>query len=155
MTGLVLRKVRSGGVLKLERVQIVCPACGQQVEAIATGGRVKGYCAVARQSVDFLIETQQVPIGKHFTAEARDKISAATKKRGQDPEHRAKLSAARKAAWQDPEYRTKISAGMKRLWQDPEYQAKMGAIRKKRWQDPEYQAKMRAARIRGKEVSYS
>ncbi len=126
MTGLVLRRVRSEGVVKLERVQIVCPACGQQVEAIATDGRVKGYCAVAKQSVNFLIETQ----------------------RGPDAEYRAKMRAARKAAWQDPEYQVKVSAGMKKLWQDPEYRAKVGAIRKKRWQDPEYQAKMRTARAR-------
>ena len=90
MTSLVLRSVRSGkmaklkwvpvpimlgpiseGVVKLERVQIVCPACGQQIQAVATDGRVKEYCAVVKQDVDFLIETQQVPIGKHFTDEAR------------------------------------------------------------------------------------
>jgi len=75
MTSLVLRKVRSGrvvklkgvpvvrkviggGVLKLERVQVICPACGQQVQAVATDGRVKGYCAVVKQDVDFLIGTQ-------------------------------------------------------------------------------------------------
>jgi len=75
MTDLVLLKVRSGrvvklerfpvvgeviggGVLKLERVRVICPACGQQVEAVATDGRVKGYCAVARQYINFLIETQ-------------------------------------------------------------------------------------------------
>ena len=121
MTGLVLRKVRSGrvlkpvlvvpgpiseGVVKLERVQIVCPACGQQVQAVATDGRVKGYCAVIKQDVDFLIETQRGP---------------------------------------DAEHRTKVSAGMKKSWQDPEYRAKMGAIRKKSWQDPEYRAKMNAS----------
>ena len=55
MSGLVLHKVIGGGVLKLERVQVICPACGQQVEAVATDGRVKGYCAVAKQDVDFLI----------------------------------------------------------------------------------------------------
>ena len=121
MTSLVLRKVSGGalklvpvvprpiseGVVKLERVQIVCPACGQQVEAVATDGRVKGYCAVVKQDVDFLIETQQVPIGKHFTAEIRDKISAAAKKHWQDPEYRAKMKAARKKSWQDPEYQAK------------------------------------------------
>ena len=102
MTSLVVRKVRSGGalrlvpgpigegVVKLERVQIVCPACGQQVEAIATGGRVKGYCAVVKQYVDLLIETQR---------------------------------------WQDPEYRAKMGAIRKKQWQDPEYQAKMRAAR--------------------------
>jgi len=59
MTGLVLHKVIGGGVLKLERVQVICPACGEQVEAVARDGQVKGYCAVARESVDFLIETQR------------------------------------------------------------------------------------------------
>ncbi|MBA7618043.1 hypothetical protein ES703_25362 [subsurface metagenome] len=105
MTGLVLCKVRSGkmaklkgipvvlgpiseGVVKLERVQVICPACGQQVQAVATDGRVKGYCAVVKQYVDFLIETQ----------------------RGPDAESRAKMGAARKAAWQDPEYRAKMRA---------------------------------------------
>jgi len=49
---LKLRLVRVGptvvseGVLKLERVQVTCPACGQQVEAVAADGRVKGYCTV-------------------------------------------------------------------------------------------------------------
>ncbi|MBA7665761.1 hypothetical protein ES703_73835 [subsurface metagenome] len=56
MTDLVLRKViDKWGVLKLERVQVTCPACGQQVEAVAADGRVKGYCAVAKQYVGFLI----------------------------------------------------------------------------------------------------
>ncbi len=74
---MVVRKVIDGGVLKLERVQVTCPACGQQVEAVATDGRVKGYCAVAEQDVDFLIETPHVLIGIGPTAETRAKISAA------------------------------------------------------------------------------
>ena len=45
--------------MKVERFQVICPACGQQVEALARDGRVKGYCAIAKQSVDFLIETQR------------------------------------------------------------------------------------------------
>ena len=97
MTDLVLRKVRSGrvvklervpvvgeviggGVLKLERVRVICPACGQQVEAVASDGRVKGYCAVAKQHVDFLAETQRVPTGKHHTAETRAKLSASLRR---------------------------------------------------------------------------
>jgi len=81
-----LRKVRSGGalklvpivpgpiiegVVKLERVQVICPACGQQVQAVATDGRVKGYCAVVKQYVDLLIETQRGP-----DAESRAKMRA-------------------------------------------------------------------------------
>ena len=118
MTSLVLRRVRSGkmaklkwvpvpvvpgpiggGVVKLERVQIVCPACEQQVQAVATDGRVKGYCAVVKQDVDFLIETQ----------------------RGPDAEYRAKVSADMKKLWQDPEYQAKMSAAIKKRAQDPEY----------------------------------
>jgi endogenous inhibitor of DNA gyrase (YacG/DUF329 family) len=45
--------------VKVERFQVICPACGQQVEALARDGRVKGYCAIAKQSVDFLIKTQR------------------------------------------------------------------------------------------------
>lgn len=62
-----MERPRSEGVVKLERVQVVCPACGQQVEAVASERRVRGYCAVAKQSVNFLIETQR--IGKNPAAE--------------------------------------------------------------------------------------
>jgi endogenous inhibitor of DNA gyrase (YacG/DUF329 family) len=59
MTNLVVHEEISGGVVavKLGRVQVICPACGQQVEAVASDGRVKGYCAVVGQFVDFLVET--------------------------------------------------------------------------------------------------
>ena len=53
----------------MERFQVMCPACGQQVEAVARDGRVQGYCANAKQSVDFLIE-------KRRTAETKAEISA-------------------------------------------------------------------------------
>ena len=68
-------------MVKMERVQVICPACGQQVEAVATDGRVKGYCAIAKQSVDFPIETQPVPIGKHPIDETQAKISAGLTRR--------------------------------------------------------------------------
>ena len=92
MTSLVVPKVIGGaiGVLKVERVQVICPACGQQVEAVVSDGQVKGYCAVAKQYVDFLIETQME-----------------RKKWWQGPEYRAKLSAAVKQLWQNPEYRAR------------------------------------------------
>jgi len=71
MTSLVVRKEIHGGieVVKLERVRVICPACGQQVEAVASDGRVKGYCAIAKQSVDF-------PIEKQRTTEAKAEMSA-------------------------------------------------------------------------------
>ena len=68
-------------MLKLERVQVICPACGQQVEVVARDGQVKGYCAVAKQFVDFLIEPQDVRIGKHVTAETRAKLSEGLRRR--------------------------------------------------------------------------
>ena len=83
-------KVISVGILKLERVQVICPACRRQVEAVAKDGRVKGYCAVAKQHVDFPVERQ-----------------LETKKWWLDPEYRARLSSAVKKKWQDPEYRAK------------------------------------------------
>jgi len=98
------------GVLKLERVQILCPACGEQVEAVAKDGQVKGYCAVAKQYVDFLIETQRV----RNTAEARAKISAALKKRWQDPEYRAKQIATHIGKHPTAETKAKISAALTR-----------------------------------------
>jgi uncharacterized Zn finger protein (UPF0148 family) len=55
--------------VKLERVRVICPACGRKVEAVASDGRVKGYCAIAKQSVDF-------PIEKQRTAETKAEMSA-------------------------------------------------------------------------------
>jgi len=77
----------------MELLKVICPACGQQVEAVPRDGRVKGYCAIAKQYVDFLIETK-----------------LERKSYRQDPEYRAKMSAAIKQLWQDPEYRAKRSA---------------------------------------------
>ena len=70
-------------VVRLERTQVICPACGEQVEAVAADGWVKGYCAVAKQSVDFQTETQRVRIGKNPTGA---KIFASVKRLWQDPE---------------------------------------------------------------------
>ena len=127
MTDLILRKVRSGRVVKLERVRVICPACRQQVEAVATDDRVKCYCAVANQYVDFLAETQCVPKGKHLTAETRAKISASAKERWQNPEYRAKQSVALKKRWQDTEYRAKISAALTGKHPTAETRAKLSA----------------------------
>jgi hypothetical protein len=46
--------------MNTERFLVICPACGQPVEVLAGDGRVKGYCAIAKQSVDFLIEKQHI-----------------------------------------------------------------------------------------------
>ncbi len=78
---------------KHELLMVICPACGKQVKAAVRDGRVKGYCTIAKQYVDFLIETKLER--KSFR---------------QDPEYRAKMSAAIKQLWQDPEYRAKHSA---------------------------------------------
>ena len=129
MTSLVVRKVVNGGklklvrvgpkvisegVLKLERVQVICPACRQQVEAVASDGRVKGYCAVARQSVDFLIETQLERKRYWQTPEYRARLSSAMKKKWQDPEYRAKQIATHRGRHPTAETRAKLSEAIKR-----------------------------------------
>ena len=53
----------------MDLFKVICPACGQQVEAVVRDGRVKGYCAVAKKYVDFLIEKQR-------TTETMAKMSA-------------------------------------------------------------------------------
>jgi len=63
----------------METIKVICPACGQQVEAVARDGRVKGYCAIAKQYVDFVSETQ-----------------LQRKRNQQDPEYRAKQKVALK-----------------------------------------------------------
>ncbi len=113
-TSLVVCKVISGGVLKPERVRVICPACGQQVEAVAWGGRVKGYCAVAKQHVDFLVEVQLPRSARIVTAEARAKLSVSIKKRWQDPEYRAKIVATHTGRHLSAETKAKISAVLKR-----------------------------------------
>jgi len=102
MTSLVVCKVIGEGLVKLERVQVICPVCGQQVEAVATDGRVKGYCTVAEQYVDFPMTpvaagsqgTADAKKGRHLTAEARAKMSAAKKGKHLTAETKAKISAA-------------------------------------------------------------
>ena len=135
MTSLVVREVIGGGVLELERCPVTCPACGQQVEAVAADGRVKGYCAVAEQYVDFLI-TQGIatPMSSQTsTADTRVKPSASAKKRWQDPEYQAKQSAAIKKREQDPEYRAKQSAAHKGRSPSLETRAKISAAAITRW----------------------
>jgi len=110
----VVPKVISEGLVKPERVQVTCPACGQQVEAVATYGRVKGYCAIARQYVDFLIETQ-LEIKKWWQSlEYRAKLSSAVKKKWQDPEYRAKQVATHIGKHPTAETRAKLSAALRR-----------------------------------------
>ena len=161
------------GLVKVEKVNIICPACGQQVEAVSSDGRVKGYCAVAKKYVNFLASRRKDPeyLSKQGSAtkklwedpEYRARKSAVAKKNWQDPEYRAKqmagskkslevpgyrdkLSAASKKLWKDPKYRAKITAARKKMNQDPEYLAKQSAASKKMWQDPEYRAKQMAFR---------
>jgi endogenous inhibitor of DNA gyrase (YacG/DUF329 family) len=43
------------GEVKLEKVTVHCPGCGETVEAVAQDGVVKGYCAKARKIVEALI----------------------------------------------------------------------------------------------------
>ena len=74
-------------------LKVVCPACRKRIEARAWDGRVKGYCAVGRQYVNFSVEAD-----------------LSRKNYRQDPEYRAKMAAATRIMWQDPEYRAKQRA---------------------------------------------
>jgi len=106
------KKLIGGGILKPERVKIICPACEQQVEAVVSDGRVKGYCAVAKQFVDFSIKAQR--LARDFSAEYRAKIAAGIKKRWEDPEYRAKQIATHTGKHPTAKHRAKISAALKR-----------------------------------------
>ena len=141
LTSIANGEVIVQGVVRLRRVRVICPACGQEVQAVAKDGRVKGYCGVARQVVDLVVKRRGILTDEEFKA----KVSAAIKKRWQDPEYRARQSAARQRFGQDPGYRARQRARVKKLWQDPAYRAKVTNALKKRWQDPEYQAKVRNA----------
>ena len=77
-------------MVKPERVQIVCSACSQQVEAVAGDSRGKGYRAVAKQYMYFPIKTQL------------------EKKLWQNPEYRAKSLLSRRG-------KTKQSAALRVL----------------------------------------
>jgi hypothetical protein len=40
----------------IELHDFICPACSEQVEAVARDGQIKGYCAIAQQYVDIPME---------------------------------------------------------------------------------------------------
>ena len=67
---------------QMETIKIICPACGQQVEAVPRDGRVKGYCAIAKQYVDFVSETQLQRKGYQQDPEYRAKRKTALKNKG-------------------------------------------------------------------------
>ena len=96
------------------RVQVICPTCGQQVEAVARDGQIKGYCAVARQYVDFLIERQLEIKKSWLSPEYRAKLSSAMKKKWQDPEYRAKQIATHTGKHPTAETRANLSAALTR-----------------------------------------
>ena len=73
-------------MIKREQVSVICPACRQKVEAIASDGKVKGYCAVARQYVEFLAKTQLIAAQQY-----RQAMSNTIKKKWEDPDYRAKV----------------------------------------------------------------
>ena len=98
----------------MERVQVICPACRQQVEAVSRDGQIKGYCTVARQYVDFPIKRQLEGKKWWLDPEYRAKLSAGMKKRWQDPEYRARQIAAHIGKHPAAETRAKLSAATKR-----------------------------------------
>ena len=88
---------------------------------------------------------------------AREKQSAATKARWDDPvsgprlraaiansENRAKVSAAMKARWDEPAARNNMTEAIRASLARPEVRAKIGAASRARWADPVWREKMMA-----------
>jgi hypothetical protein len=46
-------------LVKLGLFKVICPACGQHVEAVVRDGRVRGYCAIAKKYVNFQVGKQR------------------------------------------------------------------------------------------------
>jgi len=148
----VMRKVIGDGVLKLERVQVICPACGQQVEAVAADGRVKGYCTVAEQYVEFPIQAgtadTRAKKGSHLTVETKAKIPATLKGKPHTAETKAKISATLKGKPHTTETKAKISVARKGSHLTVEHRAKISATRKGSHPTAETKAKISAALTR-------
>ena len=70
------------GFIKIELVKVICPACGEQVQAKAWDGRVKGYCATAKKVVDFPIENQGPVVAKAEMATELATIQSGRDSRG-------------------------------------------------------------------------
>lgn len=43
--------IQKMGTVELRRVIVVCPECGQSVEAVSRDGKITGWCAVSRKYV--------------------------------------------------------------------------------------------------------
>jgi len=66
----------------LDMLKVICPACGQQVEAVARDGRVKGYCAIAKKYVDFQVKKQRPTEAKTEMSAKQEPIRAGRDSRG-------------------------------------------------------------------------
>ena len=64
--------MNSEGLVELERVRVRCPACGQEVLASVSDGRVRGYCAISRQRVDFIAVDNPTPETAEISASGPD-----------------------------------------------------------------------------------
>jgi hypothetical protein len=70
------------GLAKLELFKVICPACGQQVEAVVRDGRIKGYCTVAKKHVDFQVKKQRPTETKTEMSARPEPIRAGRDSRG-------------------------------------------------------------------------
>ena len=66
----------------MDLFKVICPACGQQVEAVVRDGRVKGYCAIAKKHVDFQVEKQNTTETKTEMSAEPEPIRAGRDSRG-------------------------------------------------------------------------
>ena len=84
LSSLVFHMYKTTGMINVEHVTVVCPACGHQVQAVATEGRVKGYCAIARQYVNFPVETRD-------TVETETEVAAAPASEGEGRDNKGRF----------------------------------------------------------------
>ena len=68
--------------MKLDLLKIICPACGQQVEAVVLDGRIKGYCAIAKKYVGFQVKKQPPTATKNEISARPAPIRAGRDSRG-------------------------------------------------------------------------
>jgi group I intron endonuclease len=107
---------------------------------------------------NFKVETREVPVETLNEEEQREikglntmapngyNLTSGGERFKASDETKKKLSAAAKKRWEDPEYSEKISAAQKKRYEDTAERARTGAAAKKMWQDQEYIEKINEAK---------
>jgi len=121
-----------------------------KVETLWWGGSAERADYIEKSCIKILLT--KAPLGYNETdggdgcnglsAQAKDKIRDATKKRFLDPNERDKFTAVMRLVWADPEARARRSAMTKKRFLDPVERRKMSIAAAKAWTRPETRKKM-------------